>query len=41
LPEPGPPQTSVERPRGSPPPVIWSKPAMPLGVLSTVAGLTG
>src|ERR1035437_8968529 len=33
LPEPGPPTSSVVRPRGKPPPVISSKPAMPVGAL--------
>jgi hypothetical protein len=34
LPEPGPPTNSVVRPVGTPPPVIESKPAMPVGVLT-------
>jgi len=33
LPQPGPPQTSVGRPRGNPPPVISSRPWMPVGHL--------
>src|ERR1035437_9610557 len=33
LPEPGPPTSSVVRPRGKPPPVISSKPVMPVGAL--------
>src|ERR1017187_2057580 len=31
LPEPGPPTSSVVRPSGKPPPVISSKPVMPVG----------
>src|SRR5208283_1988661 len=31
LPQPAPPHTSVARPRGSPPPVISSRPWMPVG----------
>jgi hypothetical protein len=31
LPQPGPPQTMVGRPAGRPPPVISSKPAIPVG----------
>ena len=34
LPHPGPPHTSVGRPSGSPPPVISSKPSMPVGTLA-------
>src|SRR3954447_900175 len=33
LPEPGPPQTTVVRPRGKPPPLISSNPLMPVGHL--------
>jgi hypothetical protein len=33
LPEPGPPTSKVVRPRGRPPPVISSKPAIPVGTL--------
>src|SRR5882672_6636199 len=33
LPQPAPPQTSVGRPRGNPPPVISSRPWMPVGHL--------
>src|SRR5450432_2814099 len=36
LPQPAPPQTSVGRPRGSPPPVISSSPRMPVGHLGRV-----
>src|SRR6478609_9471619 len=35
LPQPGPPQISVGRPFGSPPPVISSSPRMPVGDLGT------
>jgi hypothetical protein len=34
LPEPGPPRSSVVRLRGKPPPVISSRPAMPVGALA-------
>ena len=37
LPQPAPPQTSVGRPRGSPPPVISSRPGMPVGRLRQFA----
>src|SRR5688572_20544412 len=33
LPEPDPPTSNVVRPRGRPPPVISSRPAMPVGAL--------
>src|SRR3954471_4605518 len=36
LPEPGPPQTMVVRPRGKPPPLIRSNPFMPVGHLGTI-----
>src|SRR6266542_1586384 len=38
LPQPAPPQTSAVRPRGRPPPVIWSKPSMPEEVLARARG---
>src|SRR5271156_1853636 len=42
LPQPAPPQTSVGRPRGSPPPVISSRPWIPVGHLGKrVAGEVG
>ena len=41
LPLPGPPQTSVGRPRGSPPPVISSRPWIPVGDLGTKLGRAG
>src|SRR5579863_7074192 len=42
LPHPAPPQTSVGRPRGNPPPVISSRPWMPVGHLGKgVAGELG
>ena len=39
LPQPAPPQTSVGRPRGKPPPVISSSPWMPVGALGSFAVL--
>ena len=36
LPQPAPPQMSVGLPRGSPPPVISSRPEMPVGHLGNV-----
>src|SRR4051812_37913272 len=39
LPQPGPPHTSVGRPRGKPPPVTSSRPWMPVGHLAREVGL--
>src|SRR5688500_14824104 len=36
LPQPGPPQISVGRPLGSPPPVISSRPAIPVGTFGSL-----
>src|SRR5580698_7027219 len=36
LPDPGPPTRSVVRPRGSPPPVISSKPAIPVAAFRVI-----
>src|SRR6185312_2804087 len=38
LPEPGPPTSSVVRPRGRPPPVISSRPVIPVGALVVLRG---
>ena len=37
LPQPAPPQTSVGRPRGRPPPVMTSRPWMPVGHFASLA----
>jgi hypothetical protein len=38
LPDPGPPISSVVRPRGKPPPLISSKPTIPVGAFLETAG---